>query len=1396
MTEDIYDIVRELKKRIAEVERRPKPKPGDTFEAPTNLITTNQTDTTISLSWTAPATTLTISAYRIYRDGLIVGSSATTSYVDSSVSPGTQYTYRVTAISTSGLESALSEPLTTWTTGTPVDNQAPTTPTNLAGTPTATQVTLTWTASSDNIGVAGYTIYKNGVPIATTTLTSYLDTAVVPQTNYTYTVDAFDDAENHSGQSTAVFVTTPALPQGTDTWYVSPTGSATALGSFDDPFSLAHVLNGAAGGDIQAGHTVYLLDGTYQLTATQVVDGLTGTLANPINFYPYPGARPTLRNAWTTSFDTLEIQDVAYVNFYDIEFTMYQTTRNPEVPAGGGMAHVKENSANVQTNVKFYNCKFHDCYGMAIELASTSSGTTFEGCFFYYNGSSTDVDWTAWVVSANGNPKTIRNCVFLHNASDDIRVFSSDTTPVNDVLIDDNFIINSGSLYNDPARAIAVGGLTVTPDGIHVTGNAAYSRGTPDSNSRSLQLGNFGSTSAPTQVDELIASTADDGWWNSTPGFGTTSTIQIGVSGGPTYWNGFFRFQTVAIPQGATITGATLTLEFTNTEASLSWDVDVFANDVDNAVSPTDYTSAEALALTTAFYNWVISGGWTTGDKTSGSIAAVIQEVVSRAGWASGNDLMLVVKDSGSGADAWIRDRSGNAATAARLSVTYTTGTPDGGLTNSQAQDNLLVGQPVDIDGSGYSGLTVTDNEAIYDGAHIGSTETDFPSNTWTDTYPTTGVRVICKAYDWDTRMANILILNWAGAATVILTPALLPGLSLSAGQNYELRNAENYYSDRITGVFNGTSISVPMTGRSQAAPIGGLSRPTTLYPNVGLFQIVVSGEPGTGGDTTPPTVSQNLTGTLNAGDVDLEWDPSTDDSGVASYRVYRNGVLIDTVAHNPGTVSGGTNGDPQPQVGDYFVSTGGSSSNNGSEGSPWSISHFLSGASAAGPGDRVWIRGGTYTGSWTANLDGASGNRMQVLAYPGERPIFRAAAADGQCWTMTSNYVEFWNLEFTTVSYSRPNKTTNQPNGAAVQDTTGTAQTDVKWYGCFFKNILGQGYRCRDTSRTGFEFNACHFYYNGESRFDHGLYTWNDDESYKLIRNCLFHHNAGHDIHGYNSSTGYGERNYEVHNNIFWQTSGLYTVDGRSILIGSAVDDSTNNDVTGNHTFSKLGSTSSGNTGIRMGYGYGWTNCNILNNFFVGQGIDLDELPRTGSVVDGNTFYGCYAYGDSRSAFSSNTWASTPTSGSYVFIKAYEFNTQKGNLAVYNWSSASAVTVTHAQLVAGGINIASGDSYKLHNGENFFGDIIQGTYDGVSISIPMTGHTMETPIGIAASNSSFPQFGAFVIEVIKSGTPTPATQTYTDTTAAAGQSYSYQVAAVDSFGNVSALSTAAVVNT
>ncbi|WP_025614777.1 fibronectin type III domain-containing protein [Cellulophaga baltica] len=97
---------------------------------------------------------------------------------------------------------------------TALDNQAPTSPSNLVATATTeTTTNLSWTAATDNVTVTDYEVFQEGVSIGFTGgNTTFEVSGLAPQTTYNFTIAAIDAAANSSVQSNSVSVTTLALP--------------------------------------------------------------------------------------------------------------------------------------------------------------------------------------------------------------------------------------------------------------------------------------------------------------------------------------------------------------------------------------------------------------------------------------------------------------------------------------------------------------------------------------------------------------------------------------------------------------------------------------------------------------------------------------------------------------------------------------------------------------------------------------------------------------------------------------------------------------------------------------------------------------------------------------------------------------------------------------------------------------------------------------------------------------------------------------------------------------------------------------------------------------------------------------------------------------------------------
>ncbi|RQW12841.1 fibronectin type III domain-containing protein [Paenibacillus rhizophilus] len=150
------------------------------------------------------------------------------------------------------------------------DTQAPTAPTFLTSpSKTSTSVSLSWTASTDNIGVTGYEVYKGATPIGSPTGTTFTVTGLSANTEYTFTVKAKDEAGNLSAASNAVTVTTSAS-MFSNTLFVRDGASSTVEGTLSTAAGAAASTDttASAGGN---------WDGTVHTPNTYVISGLTGT---------------------------------------------------------------------------------------------------------------------------------------------------------------------------------------------------------------------------------------------------------------------------------------------------------------------------------------------------------------------------------------------------------------------------------------------------------------------------------------------------------------------------------------------------------------------------------------------------------------------------------------------------------------------------------------------------------------------------------------------------------------------------------------------------------------------------------------------------------------------------------------------------------------------------------------------------------------------------------------------------------------------------------------------------------------------------------------------------------------------------------------------------------------
>lgn len=214
----------------------PTPTPAPTPAAPANLTATAASTSQINLAW------LDMSGnedgFKIQRLSnsvwTQVGTTAAnvTSWANSGLSASTSYTYRVLAYNASG-DSPVSNQASATTqapaptptptpTPTPIptptpDATAPSMPSGVTATAvSSSQINLSWNSSTDSggSGLAGYRIYQGGIQSGSTAATSYSQSGLSSNIQYCFTVAAYDNAGNVSGQSLQACAMTQSISAG------------------------------------------------------------------------------------------------------------------------------------------------------------------------------------------------------------------------------------------------------------------------------------------------------------------------------------------------------------------------------------------------------------------------------------------------------------------------------------------------------------------------------------------------------------------------------------------------------------------------------------------------------------------------------------------------------------------------------------------------------------------------------------------------------------------------------------------------------------------------------------------------------------------------------------------------------------------------------------------------------------------------------------------------------------------------------------------------------------------------------------------------------------------------------------------------------------------------------
>jgi hypothetical protein len=459
-----------------------------------------------------------------------------------------------------------------------------------------------------------------------------------------------------------------------------------------------------------------------------------------------------------------------------------------------------------------------------------------------------------------------------------------------------------------------------------------------------------------------------------------------------------------------------------------------------------------------------------------------------------------------------------------------------------------------------------------------------------------------------------------------------------------------------------------------------------------------------------------------------------------------------------------------------YYVDTRGSSAGDGSWQKPWDMATALAGARGQiHPGDTVWLRGGRYAGPFTSSLTGTPGAPVIVRQYPGERATLDNTSPTAVTLHITGSNAWYWGFE---VTNSSPDRNVSRPNG--VYPTA----TDTKMINLVVHdNAVGVSLASESGAS---EVYGCLIYDNGFSdtsgAHGHGIYTKNDGQFQKVIRDNIVFDQFRNGIQIFTDSGTDLLKNYLLDGNVWFNNGALTSTspsDG-NILVGgwepadqiamrhemtyfSAAIDAKSVRI-GYHNTLQNGTVTlangyfvGGNPVLTIGY---WDTTAVSGNLLVGtaQMLALNDSAHAGqswssNIYDHDPAATAWAYGGTSYTFAG--WQLATGLGStdqaqavlpaqpQVFVRSNLYETGRANIIVFNWTRQGSVAVDVSGILQPGAH------YELHNVQDFYGTpVLSGTYTGGSISIPMTGVQPPRPIGGSpnAAPRTSPDFDVFVL--------------------------------------------------
>jgi hypothetical protein len=441
-----------------------------------------------------------------------------------------------------------------------------------------------------------------------------------------------------------------------------------------------------------------------------------------------------------------------------------------------------------------------------------------------------------------------------------------------------------------------------------------------------------------------------------------------------------------------------------------------------------------------------------------------------------------------------------------------------------------------------------------------------------------------------------------------------------------------------------------------------------------------------------------------------------------------------------------------------FYASPHGSRAGDGSAKHPWDLATALAGGPAknqVGAGDTIWLRGGTYRGSFRSTVSGEPGAPVVVRQFPGERAIIDGASSTKDTWLVSGAYSVFWGFELTN---SNPQRVTASSTAEIRPALIYNYAPHTKYIGLIVHD--GGVALYTEAKFADVEIAECVFYNNGWQEPGHGhghaLYVKNYTGPLVVRDNIVFNQ-YGYGIHAYTNANSGKLSNITIEGNVSFNNGSLEERElSPNILLGG--DGYASGDVIREN----LTYYSPSLSGTRSNVIIGWKTLQngdviVEHNYFVGGGPVLRVGYWSAARVSDNTLIatrGIDALIERRDpAARAQIWRDNieqlhaPTA-TKVVVRASRYEPGRANVVVFNWGKQRAVAADIRGV------LAPGDRYEVRNVQNLFGTpVATGTVTGTTVSIPMGGVTPPVPVGLTTSRApqTGPDFDAFIVTRLSS---------------------------------------------